>query len=50
MDVSILSRMERSGKANPYRVPSLAKGYCLSVEAFEALLNKSPRKKGGVAK
>lgn len=41
IDLSVLSRLERDGKVSPYRVPALAKGYCLTVEGFQELLGGS---------
>ena len=38
IDLSVISRLERSGKANPYRVPDFAKGYQIGVAEFETML------------
>ena len=38
VDIAILSRMERSGRAKYSRIPEIAKGYCLATAAFEAML------------
>lgn len=50
VDLSVLSRVETKGKVSPYRVPAIARAYCMTVDAFETMLGgiKNENKKRAV--